>query len=199
MRLRVSVAGSLAASPVIIRVVVSWGLGLTVFFFVWALSYWLLPEGVVRGRTLAGWLAPWHESLSVTFLHILSFNLLIGWCGVIYMNRFRASGVPMGYAVSWIFWAFYGLLLGTNSFTYPDLTKHAPSLSILWGRSGLFEMTAYAIAAAATAGLWHEADAARARWPKAAEAAALLMSMILLSFAALREARQLSDVLKPFP
>ncbi len=153
----------------------------------WTLSYILLPEGFLRGKTLAGLLNPRRDSPAAMFVHVGLWNLLFGYGGVIYMNRFRVDGLPAGYVITWMFWAFYGLLLGTNSFAFPGPAKYAPSFTLLWGRSGFFEISAYTLAAAATARWCLDPIKRSKAWLSVEDIVALLLALGLLIFAVWRE------------
>lgn len=61
----------------------------------------------------------------------------------------RINQVPLGYIIP-IFWFInYGLILGSNSFTFALPQRVGPSLYVLQ-RSGIYEMAAYILIACAT-------------------------------------------------
>jgi hypothetical protein len=131
------------------------GLVLVGFLGAWTISYFLLPEGVLRGKSAAQALAGndlaggsvWWE-----WLRILAINL--GAMGLfIVINLFRTGGnIPLGYVAVIVNALMFGVIIGTNSFTLSQGGKIPPSFGIL-GSSGLYEIAAYALAAAATASI----------------------------------------------
>ena len=137
------------------------------FFLAWALSYALLPEGVLRGRTAAAALAG--ETAAASFwaewARIAAVNLAVCLCAVIAPNLIKnPSGVPLGYTTTALLAALYAVTLGTNSFTLPlPGGPLAPTLAV-FQRSGPYEITAYVLAAASTVSIarW----ALRGRWPR---------------------------------
>lgn len=127
------------------------GLGLVLFLLAWTLGYLLLPEGVLRGRTGAGTLAGEEAagSFLAEFLRILALNL-VPMVMIVAANRVLKVGCyPLGYVIPLFYLILYGITLGTNSFSIPMPERMAPSPAVL-GRSGLYEMAAYMLAAAAT-------------------------------------------------
>jgi hypothetical protein len=137
------------------RLLVRW-LALTtvaalLFIAAWGLSYALLPEGILRGRTAAGVLAG--ETAAATFLaewmRIFAINLVLGSL-ILAANRvLRVNGYPLGYLIPLLWSVIYGVTLGTNSFAIPLAQRMAPSLAVL-GRSGVYEILAYLLVAVAT-------------------------------------------------
>ncbi len=131
-------------------------LGLTTVLFVlaWTVSYYLLPEGILRGRSGAAVLAGEEAAASFTleFLRIAAINLaMMGM--LIYANRLlRVSGYPLGYLMPLMWSISYAATLGTNSFSIPLPEPMPPSLAVL-SRSGPYEIAAYVLAAAATYGV----------------------------------------------
>lgn len=72
---------------------------------------------------------------------------------VVAVGLLRWGPVSAGYVPVVGFWAHYALLLGSNSFAVTMPERLAPSLATALSRSGFYELTAYALAAAATAGI----------------------------------------------
>lgn len=131
-------------------------LGLTTVLFVlaWTVSYYLLPEGILRGRSGAAVLAGEEAAASFTleFLRIAAINLVMMGM-LIYANRLlRVSGYPLGYLLPLMWSISYAATLGTNSFSIPLPEPMPPSLAVL-SRSGPYEIAAYVLAAAATYGV----------------------------------------------
>ncbi len=118
------------------------------FIAAWGLSYALLPEGILRGRTAAGVLAG--ETAAATFLaewlRIFAVNLVIGSLILAASRVLRVNGYPLGYLIPLVWSVIYGVTLGTNSFAIPLAQRMAPSLAVL-GRSGVYEILAYLLAA----------------------------------------------------
>lgn len=130
------------------------GLSIALFVLTWTLSYYLLPEGILRGRSGAAMLAGEEAaaSFALEFLRIVAINLaMMGM--VIFANRLlRVYGYPLGYLLPLIWSMSYAVTLGTNSFSIPLPEPMAPSFQVL-GRSGLYEIAAYGLAATATYGI----------------------------------------------
>lgn len=130
------------------------GLSMALFVLVWTVAYYLLPEGVLRGRSGAAALAGEEAAASfiLEFLRIVAINLLPMGI-VIYANRLlRVGGYPLGYLPPLIWALNYAVTLGTNSFSIPLPEPMAPSLAVL-GRAGPYEITAYVLVATATYGI----------------------------------------------
>ena len=119
----------------------------------WALSYLLLPEGILRGRTAAQMLAGddlLGGSVWLEGLRIFGLNLLIMLIVMVAPNFIRNTNrYPIGYTTVIAIAMIYGVTLGTDSFTIPMGGKIAPTLA-LFGRSGWLEISAYVLAVAST-------------------------------------------------
>ncbi len=127
---------------------------LSLFVIAWVIGYYLLPEGFLRGKfagaALAGETAA--ESLTKEFFRIAVINLVM-LAPILAGNWvFKHKEIPLGYAVPVLWGVIYALIIGTNSTTIPMPERMAPSLQVLT-RSGLYEIGAYALAAAATYGI----------------------------------------------
>lgn len=138
---------------VLVRVAALWLLGAVLFAGAWVGSYLLLPEGVFRGTTLSVGFIQESPDAWATFAQLIVVNLVLGLGAIVFANHFRISGIPLGYVVPLFYALLYGLFLGTNSFDVSAGGKLAPSLAVLWTRSGALEISAYLLIAAATAGL----------------------------------------------
>ncbi len=140
---------------VFIRVASMWGSCLLLALAVWTLAYALLPDGIARGALPVQRLplGQGHTLLAV-LIPIFLYNLVIAGGLVAVANLFRVGATPLGLIAAAINWALYGLLLGSDSLGIPIGHKLAPSLTPLLHRSGLEELTAYALIAAATTGLF---------------------------------------------
>jgi hypothetical protein len=125
----------------------------TVFLCAWILSYFFLPEGVLRGR-LVGQVLAGNDSAGgsvwLEWLRILAINLGVMLLLIVAPNVFRTEGdYPLGYSTVTLIAIICGITLGTNSFTFSLGGKIPPTVAI-FGGSGLYEITAYVLAAAAT-------------------------------------------------
>jgi hypothetical protein len=137
------------------------------FLLAWTFSYLFLPEGILRGRTgaaiLAGETAA--SSFFVEWLRIAIINFSICLLTVIAPNLLRGgTGLPFGYYTVCVQAIMYAVTLGTNSFSLPlPDGPLAPTFAVL-ARSGPYEISAYILAATATASIsrW----AMHGRWPR---------------------------------
>ena len=136
----------------IVRFVSLEGLALIAMYAGWSLGYLFLPEGVLRMKSGAALLAGSEPaaSLWLEFARIAAINLAVVALFVLLPNRILSvNGYPLGYLPT-LFWsAHYGALLGSNSFTYPMAQRLAPTLDV-FGRSGVYEIAAYCLAAVST-------------------------------------------------
>jgi hypothetical protein len=188
---------------VLVRLVILWLICALLFTISWTISYYLLPEGILRGKLLAGRLPIETDRMITTFLRIFSFNLFVA-CGlIVFANLFQVGVLPLGYLVVCSHSIIYGILLGTNSFGIPAPARFAPSLTTLLSRSGIFEITVYIAIATATSGLvlwkqrsWEDLHIERVGSPKewhlnTRELIVIVLSVVLLAFGNLREAAQI--------
>lgn len=155
----------------------------------WLVSRLLLPEGSLR---------PYFSRLfqtrvgELTFAKILLANLF-PFLGVQFTNLFRGRRWPGGIYILPIFWALYGVLLGTNSFVYAG--QPVPfSVTILWERMGFTELLAYTTGYEATRewalweGFWRTRRIAGKRWnPQPQDWIYWVVGLLLLAMAAWRE------------
>jgi hypothetical protein len=134
-----------------------WLLGfvLIIFLVAWTASYSLLPEGILRGKSAAQALAGNDlagGSVYLEWLRIFAINLG-ALCLFVAANLFRSGGnVPLGYVAVTVNALLFGVIIGTNSFTMSQGGKIPPSAG-LFGSSGIYEIAAYALAAAATSSI----------------------------------------------
>ena len=144
----------LASDNAWIRFISLLSVTLILFVIAWVIGFYLLPEGFLRGKfagaALAGETAA--ESLTKEFLRIAVINLVMlapimagNWV-------FKHKEIPLGYVVPIVWAVIYAVVIGTNSTTIPMPERMAPSMQVL-ARSGLYEISAYALAAAATYGI----------------------------------------------
>jgi hypothetical protein len=143
------------------------GIVAAIFFGTWLLSYWFIPEGVLRGRTGAQLLAGSDllgDSVWLEWLRILAINLGVMFLLMIAPNLIRNEvGYPLGYGTVTVIAVIYAVTLGTNSFTLSLGGKLPPTVSVL-GRSGPYEIAAYVLAATATISVSKYRLAGK--WPK---------------------------------
>jgi hypothetical protein len=129
------------------------GIIAAIVFCAWALSYLLLPEGIIRGRNVGQALAG-NElaggSVWLEWLRIFAINLGVMIILIIAPNNFRTEGeYPLGYIAAALIAMMFGVILGTDSFTLSMGGKTPPTVEI-FGKSGLYEIAAFVLAAAAT-------------------------------------------------
>lgn len=144
-------------------------LGVVLVFFLgaWTLSYLFLPEGILQGRNVGQILAGNDlagGSVWLEWLRIFAINLVVMLLVIIAPNVFRTEGdYPLGYHTATLIAMMYGVILGTDSFTLSMGGKIAPTVAI-FGRSGIYEIAAYVLAAAATVSIskYHLVG----KWPK---------------------------------
>lgn len=129
------------------------GFVLIAFFAAWAVGYFFLPEGALRGRNVAQVLAGNNlagGSVWLEWLRILAINLGAMFLLVIAPNVIRTPrNLPLGYSTVTILAVVFGIATGTNSFALSLGSKLPPSVMV-FGSSGLYEITAYVLAATAT-------------------------------------------------
>ncbi|VUT26980.1 MAG: hypothetical protein MASP_01807 [Candidatus Methanolliviera sp. GoM_asphalt] len=136
---------------IIVRFISLFVTGAILFTLVWYLSYYFLPEGIMRGKTgsaiivgseaaptmLAEWGTIVMWNLGALFLVFL-VNLIR------YLDRF-----PLGYVTTLGLITLYAVFLGTNSFSIPMAERMVPTLAV-FSRGGPYEMTAFILVAVAT-------------------------------------------------
>jgi len=134
-----------------VRFLALFGLGVVLFTLAWTLSYFSLPEGVLRGRTgsaiLAGDKAA--GSFLAEWLRSVALNLMAGSLIVVANRIYRFKGFPLGYLIPLVWLTLYAVCLGTNSFSILIPERMAPSLAVL-GRAGPYEMAAMMLVSVAT-------------------------------------------------
>lgn len=132
------------------------GIIVVIFFSVWVLSYLLLPEGILRGRSIGQALAGNDlagGSVWIEWLRLFAINLGVMLIIIIAPNIFRTEGdYPLGYITVTLIVIMFGIIIGTDSFTLSMGGKIPPTVDI-FGSSGLYEIAAYVLAAAATANI----------------------------------------------
>lgn len=126
--------------------------GLALFLLAWVVGYYLLPEGVLQGVLGASRLAgsdrpsePVREAVKIFILNLFPLVFIVAA-----NYTLRIKSFPLGYIIPLAYMVLYGITIGTNSFSVPMTVRMPPSFAVLQ-RSGLYEMAAYALLAAATA------------------------------------------------
>jgi hypothetical protein len=173
----------------------------------WTLGYLLLPEGILAGRTGAAVLAGTDlagGSVVLEAARLLAINLAVVGCAIVAPNLVRQGGYPLGYSALAVITAVFGVTIGTNSFAVSLGGKMPLSLEV-FGSSGLYEIAAYALAAAATVSIvrWQVVgskaervppvtDRAAIRQRNAGVAAALVILVLACTFEAYRFSQAIS-------
>jgi len=141
----------LGHKKVIIRFLSLYSIGLVLFFISWTISYYLLPEGMLRGVGILPKLAGNAAASRIEYEFIRIFLINLFGCTIIIIGNYilRVSFFSFGYLVPLAWMIMYGVVLGTNSFSISLEEAMAPTLAI-FRRSGLYEMMAGALFAVAT-------------------------------------------------
>ena len=191
---------------VFVRLASLWLILMSIFFVVWYVSYYLLPEGLLRSTNTSRLLPEYAGSVWAEFLMIFAINLA-GCLVIAAFNTLRSIRTPAGYVIVTSVWIQGAITWGTNSLAI-EAGRLAPSLSVLLSRGGIFELTAYVAVGVATRELviWHQQSGPRWReeferqysprdWHLSqSERLVLLGGVFLLAAANLREALMISHV-----
>jgi hypothetical protein len=89
------------------------------------------------------------SSIFMEFLRIFIVNLFMSTFIVAANYVLKINGIPLGYVIPPTWFVMYGLILGSNSLAFSLPERIGPSLAA-FQRSGLYELAAYTIIAAAT-------------------------------------------------
>ncbi|MGM0399084.1 MAG: hypothetical protein ACQEQY_08850 [Halobacteriota archaeon] len=148
---------------VVVRFLSLWTLCFVLFLLAWTVSYLFLPEALLRRTGGPGPTSRTAETVGREFVSILAWNLGFSLL-VVAANAFRSIRTPLGYLVVLVMWMQGAVIWGTNSLTV-QTGRLAPSLSVILGRSGVYELTALVAIAVATRGvmLWHQESGPRWR------------------------------------
>jgi len=129
------------------------GVVMAAFLGAWILSYLLLPEGLLRGRSAAQVLAGNDlagGSVWLEWLRLLAINIGVVFLSIIGPNLFRnEKDYPLGYTSTTLIAVIFGVTIGTDSFSMSIGGKMPPTFAV-FNSSGLYEIIAYVLAAAAT-------------------------------------------------
>lgn len=192
---------------VFVRAIAFWTLCAVLFTGVWVGSYLFLPEGLVRGTSLADLAQIETDRAATTFVRIYAWNLAFATI-VVAANAFRSVNTPLGYLVVVVTTLQGALIWGTGSLALGS-GRITPSVANVIGRSGVFELTAYALVTVATREvmIWHQPspprwreEFERVRSPRdwnfsQQELLVLLAGLGLLAAANYREASQIVELL----
>lgn len=125
-----------------------------IFLMCWVIGYYALPEGILRGKfasaALVGDRAA--DTFLAEFTRIAVVNVVMLLPIVAGNWVFKHKEIPLGYVIPLAWGAIYALIIGTNSTSIAMPERLAPSLMILT-RTGLYEFSAFILAAAATSGI----------------------------------------------
>lgn len=177
------------------------------------LSYYLLPEGILRDRHPIISRLRFSPSLCVSTLQIFGYNLIpttliIGANLLAQQSRVCEDRfVPIGYTAFWGLTVLFALVTGTWSFgivtVAPPLHRRLLRLLDVFHRAGLLEFSAYILAATTSfkITLWYS-DRKKVietrRWKDVSlsrpEAILLVVALVLLLCAALVESRAIIQV-----
>jgi hypothetical protein len=148
---------------VLVRFVSLWLVVAGVFTAAWILSYYLLPQGFLRGGNPAA-TADYAGSVSREFLTLFGWNVAVSLIAVV-ANTLRSLHTPLGYVIQVVQAPRYGATWGTGSLAIGTGERIAPSLAVLVERSGPMEITAFVAIVVATRGvmLWHQESGPRWR------------------------------------
>ena len=148
---------------VLVRFVSLWLVVAGVFTVAWILSYYLLPQGLLRGGSPAA-TADYAGSVSREFLTLFGWNVAVSLIAVV-ANTLRSLNTPLGYVIQVVQAPRYGATWGTGSLAIGTGERIAPSLAVLVERSGPMEITAFVAIVVATRGvmLWHQESGPRWR------------------------------------
>ena len=116
----------------------------------WALGYWWLPEGLLRGRTGAGAATDAFSDNVGVFLFALGWNGVIAFVVLPLVSLLAIRRLSLGYLLAFGNFGLYGIFLGTNSFGNPRPEALPPNLAAFLS-TGPWEIGCYVLVAAALA------------------------------------------------
>jgi uncharacterized membrane protein SpoIIM required for sporulation len=130
------------------------------FVPVTVLSFYLLPEGVLRGKhpiisALEFSSNPWISTAQIFGYNLIPTFLIMGANLLAQQSRLsQRKYVPIGYTAFWGLTVLFAVFLGTWSFnvvtTAPPLLRRFVRLFDVFHHAGLLEFSAYLLAAAAS-------------------------------------------------
>ncbi len=132
------------------RIVSGLALGLVCMYLAWAIGYFLLPEGVLRGKTGAGFVSDLlPENVGVLLLALI-WNGVIAFVVVPLLSLLAIRRLSLAYLLALGNFMLFGIFLGTNSFSNPRPEALPPNLAVFLA-TGPWEIGAYMLVAAALA------------------------------------------------
>lgn len=141
----------LCSEKIWVRFIGLYGIGVILFIIAWTISFYYLPEGIMKGSSVASKLAGEGllPSVAKEFGRIFVINLFMASFIVAANYVLRINRIPLGYIIPPLWFISYGLIIGSNSFTFALPQRVGPSL-IAFQRSGIYELAAYTIIAVTT-------------------------------------------------
>ncbi len=94
------------------RIVSGLTLGLACMYLTWAIGYFLLPEGVLRGKTGAGFVADLLPERASVFLLALIWNGVIAFVVVPLVSLLAIRRLSLAYLLALGNFVLYGIFLG---------------------------------------------------------------------------------------
>ena len=132
------------------RIVSSLTTGLVCMYLAWAIGYFLLPEGVLRGKTGAGFVSDLlPENVGVLLLALI-WNGVIAFVVVPLLSFLAIHRLSLAYLLGLGNFMLFGIFLGTNSFSNPRPQALPPNLAVFLA-TGPWEIGAYMLVAAVLA------------------------------------------------
>ncbi len=128
------------------RIVSGLTLGLACMYLTWAIGYFLLPEGVLRGKTGAGFVSDLLPERASVFLLALIWNGVIAFVVVPLVSLLAIRRLSLAYLLALGNFVLYGIFLGTNSFSNPRPEALPPNLAVFMA-TGPWEIGAYMLVA----------------------------------------------------
>ncbi len=147
---------------VLVRFIWLWVVVAAVFTAGWIMSYYLLPQGLLRGGNPAA-TPEFAGSVQREFLTLFGWNVGVSFI-VIAANTLRSIHTPLGYVLEVVQAPRYGAVWGTGSLAIGAGERMTPSLAVLVERSGPMEITAMVAIAVATRGLMVWQQETGPRW-----------------------------------
>lgn len=136
---------------VLIRFISLWVVVATVFTVGWVVSYYLLPQGLLRGGNPAA-TTEYAGSVPQEFLTLFGWNVAVSLIAI-GANTLRSVNTPLGYVIEVVQAPRYGIVWGTGSLAIGTGERIVPSLSVLAERSGPMEITAMVAIVVVTRGV----------------------------------------------
>ncbi|AZH26037.1 hypothetical protein [Haloplanus aerogenes] len=190
----------------LVRFVSLWIVVASAFTAAWLLSYFFLPQGLLRGGN-PGASTGYAGSITREFLWLFGWNVGVSLIAI-GANTLRSVNTPMGYVIEVVQAPWYGAVWGTGSLAIGTGARIVPSPTVLVERSGPMEITAIVAIVVATRGvmIWRQESGPRWReefdrvqspsdWSLTRREWALLIGgYLLLAVACYREAVAIAQI-----